>query len=81
MIVLMILLQLFQCTEHHSGWFGSTTRLSFAGYFLIDCVDEFVVAGKAVVVDAGREVLLVAGLVVEFWGFSSVLADDTLRGG
>lgn len=62
--------------------FGSATRLSFAGYFLVDCVDEFVAAGKVVVVDPGREVLLVAGdLVVAFRGFSSILADDTLRGG
>jgi hypothetical protein len=61
------------------GWFGSTTRLSFAGYFLV--VDDFVAAGKAVVDDAGREVLLVVGLVIELWVFSSILTDDTMRGG
>ena len=61
MIVLMILLQLFQCIEHHSGWFGSTTRLSFEGYFLVDCVDDFIATSKVVVDDAGREVLVVAG--------------------
>ena len=62
--------------------FGSANRLSFAGYFLVDCVDELVAAGKVVVVDPGREVLLVTGdLVVEFRDFSSILADDTLRGG
>jgi hypothetical protein len=61
------------------GWFGSTTRLSFAGDFLV--VDDFVAAGKAVVDDAGREVMLVVGLVIELWVFSSILTDDTMRGG
>ena len=62
------------------GWFGSTTRLSFAADFLVDGVG-FVGAGKVVVDDAGRGVLLVVGFVVEFWGFSSILTDDTLREG
>lgn len=61
------------------GWFDSTTRLSFAGDFLVDGVG-FVAAGKVVVDDVGR-VLLVVGLVVEFCGFSSILTDDTLREG
>ena len=63
------------------GWFGAATRLSVAGDFLVDGAG-FVAAGKVVVVDdAGREVLLVVGLVVVFWGFSSILTDDTLREG
>ncbi|KAJ6918685.1 hypothetical protein NC651_012827 [Populus alba x Populus x berolinensis] len=61
------------------GWFGSTTRLSFAGDFL--AVDDFVAGGKAVVDDAGREVPLVVGLVIELRVFSSILTDDTMRGG
>ncbi len=75
-----LLMTLSNTLKIMAGWFGSTTRLSFAGDFLVDGVD-FVGAGKVVVDDAGRGVLLVVGFVVEFWGFSSILTDDTLREG
>uniref|UniRef100_A0A6N2KPL3 Uncharacterized protein n=1 Tax=Salix viminalis TaxID=40686 RepID=A0A6N2KPL3_SALVM len=58
--------RLFQCIEHHNGWFGSTTHLSFEGYFLVDCVDDFIATDKVVVDDAGCEVLVMVGLEVEF---------------